>query len=516
MASASLIVETDWPSKGDYASLGWRIVATPTNDDDFIVGGLLGNGIGAGLENIVYLVQDYSITRGRTSELERVGVGTATITVDSPSALFSPLNTSGCLSGSLLPNRRINIGWKFGSPASTFYRFVGKLKEINSEPDTGGGRNAVLVCTDDWNELQRVETRSTLYQNVQSGSLAGSLLDNAGYFTTCRNIADGADNYRYAYFERRKLDEVLVDIERTEYGFIYINGAGAFVFHDRNYRSVTSTVSASFDNTMAGISYRRSDDDIATVAEVPYVPKVQKAETTVWTLQPQGALDIPAQSSGSFFGNYLDPGTCQLAPALGVASGTANFFTASDGTGTNVGADFSTSFVAFAESFKFVASNSGSSTEWLTGFTVTGSPLVSYEQQTATARDVTACALYGERTLTYGGQNLIHLSGKARDLAQYLVNRYKDPQNLDDVTLNIVNDNATNWEQILRRDLDDRLAISNSSLGLNGQDFFIGKLDEQWSVGGVHSVTYTLERASTQNVFVIDLSEIGGTDGLGY
>lgn len=520
MASASLIVETDWTAKN----------------------------FGEGVGQIQRFVREYSITRGRTSELERVGVGTATITVDSPSALFSPLNTTGCLTGSLLPGRSVKISWKYGTTsdgwtiragasvndqdfvvgglsgsgifnggtgASTFYRFIGKLKEVSVEPSVEGGRDAVLVCVDDFNELQRVETRSTLYQSAQSGCLAGSLLDGAGYFTTCRLIADGQDTYKYAYFERRKLDEVLVDIERTEYGFMYINGGGAFVFHDRHYRSTTPTVSASFNNTMRGITYRRSDDDLATAAEVTYLPKVQKASTTVWTLQ--SPLDISAQSAASFFGNYIDPTTCALVSALGVASGTANFFTASDGTGTNVGTDFTTSFVAFAESFKFVASNSGSSTEWLTAFTATGCPLVSYEQSTARAIDATACALYGLRTLNYAGQNLIHTAAKARDFARFLVNRFKDPQNLDDLTMQIVNDGDTNWQQILRRDLDDRVAISNSPMNVNGIDFFIGHLNETYTVSnGLHNVTWTLERASTGNDFIVDLSVVGSTDGLGY
>lgn len=534
--SALLLVETDWPvslyAMDNNGGVGyWQITTgVATDDDDFIVGGTGGLGIAPANGDIGELVKSYTITRGRSSELDRPTAGTATIVVDNPSAVFSPLNTTGCLSGSLLPRRTLNIAWRFepgadGSAASKFYRFSGRITRITPEPTVEGGRQAVITAIDDFNELQRLTTRSTLYENPKSGCLAASLLTDAGYFTGCRVIADGKDTYRYAYFERRKLDEVLVDIERTEYGFMFVRGDGAFVFNDRHYRSETLTVAASFSDTMHGITYSRSDNGLSTEAEVPYTPKTIKADTTIWTLAGSAPLSIAACSTASFFGNYIDTSTCELVPAFNVASpvigaGTAPaacFYSASTG-GTDVDDDFSASFTAFAESFKFVASNGGSATGWLRGMTVTGCPLVGYEQTTARALDTTACGLYGLRTLIYGGQNLIHTSEKARDFAQFLVNRFKEPENLDECSLIIRPKNDTLWEQILRREIDDRIAVTNTKLGISGQDFFIGKITEQWdvSIPMAPIVIWELERATTQNDFIVDLSEVGGPDGLGY
>lgn len=534
MGVATLNVQTDWPVQifDSAAGVGyWQITdGNPTDDDDFIVGGEGGLGIAPGTGNISHLVMDYSITRGRSSELDRVAAGQAVLTLDNPSAMFSPLNTSGSLSGSLLPGRDVQISWLYepnSGAASRFYRFTGKLASISTEPTMQGGRSVVFTCIDDSNEMQRKETRSTLYQSVQSGCLVASLLDDAGFFATCRAIDDGQDNYRWAYFERRKLDEVLVDIERTEYGFMYIRGDGAFVFHNRHHRS-SGSVSASFNNTMSGITYYRSDDDLATIAEVTYLPKALKSETTVWTLQDP--LSIPAQTAASFFGNYLDPTTCRLSAALGVASpvtgaGTpgASFYSAPVASeGVSLNADFSASFVAFAESFKYVVSNGGSLTGYLTGLTVTGCPLVTYEQSTQRGLDATACQLYGERTLTYTGQNLINTSEKARDFAKFLVNRFKNPENLDDVTVVVRNKTETLHTQILGRELDDRIALTHSgrdnSLGIDGTDFFVGRISENWDVltHPMIEATWQLERASTQNEFIVDISEVGGTDAIGY
>ena len=532
--SALLLVETDWPVSlySMDAGVGYYQITTgvATDDDDFIVGGTGGLGIAPANGDIGELVKSYSITRGRSSELDRPTAGMATIVVDNPSAVFSPLNTTGCLSGSLLPRRSLSIAWRYepgtaGAAASKFYRFTGRITRITPEPTVEGGRQAVITAIDDFNEMQRLTTRSTLYQDVKSGCLAASLLTDAGYFSSCRSIADGQDTYTYAYFERRKLDEVLVDIERTEYGFMYVRGDGALVFHDRHYRSTTLVVSASFIDTMSRITYSRSDDGLSTEAEVPYNPKTIEGDTTIWTLQDP--LSIAACSTASFFGNYLDPNTCQLVPAFGVASPVfaaatapaACFYSTSVASlGTATHSDMSASFTAFAESFKFAASNGGSATNWLTGLTTTGCPLVGYEESTARWLDATACGLYGLRTLTYGGQNLIHTSDKARDFAQFLVNRFKDPQNLDESTLTIHPKNDTLWEQILRREIDDRIAVTNSVLGISGQDFFIGKINEEWSVAipMAPTVTWELERATAQNDFVADYSLINSSDGWGY
>jgi len=530
--SSLLLIETDWNvplfQMKHGGGVGFYQITTgvATDEDDFIIGGTGGLGIAPANGDIGSLAQSYSITRGRSSELDRPTAGTATIVLDSPSAVFSPLNISGCLSGSLLPRRSLSISWRYEpatGAASKFQRFTGRITRITPEPNVLGGRQVVITAIDDFNEMQRLETRSTLYQDVKSGCLAGSILDNAGYFTTCRVIADGQDVYNYAYFEGRKLDEVLVDIERTEYGFMYVRGDGALVFHDRHYRSTTLAVSASFIDTMSDIKFSRNDDNLSTEAEVPYNPKVIKASTIVWTLLDQ--MSIPASGKVSFFGNYLDPTTCRLVPAFGVASpifGVATapaacfYSTSVASLGVNVNTDMSASLVVFAESFKFTASNGGSAKNWLTGMTITGCPLVGYEESTARAQDTTACAQYGLRTLTYGGQNLIHTSEKAQAFAQFLVNRFKDPTSQDLTSVTIRPKNDTLWEQILRREIDDRVAISNNVLGINEQDFFIGKLNEAWSTGMPVEVTWDLEKATTQNDFVIDYSEFDSSDTIGY
>jgi len=523
--SASLIIDTDWATSnlGDKVTrgIGYYTITqgTAVDNSDFIVGGTLGYGIAPDNLDLAAFAKEYSITRGRSNELDRMQIGTAILTLDSPCLLFSPADSqSGGLAGSILPGRSITISWVYSG--SRFYRFSGRLKAITPQPNIHGGRDVVFELVDRINELQRFETRSTLYQNVLSGSLTGSLLNNAGFFTTCRVMADGQDTYDYAYFERRKLDEVLADIERTEYGFMFVRGDGAFVFNDRSYRQTTLTPVASVAS-LDSISLRRSDDDLATIVETTFTPKVQKAETTVWTLQ--SPVGISAGSAASFFGSYIDATTCQLSPALGVASPiiaaatapAACFYSTSLGTGNATHTDISASFTAFAESFKFVASNSGSSTNWLTKMTVTGSPLVSYEQQTARALDTTSCEIYGERVLSYTGQNLIHTSVRAQNLAQFILDRVKDPAILDDIIIGVNEKSDATYQQILRRELNDLIAVTNDETGLLDAPFFIGRIDETWSVNAPHRVSWELEYGSG-STFLVDSSIIGGNHTLGY
>lgn len=466
--------------------------------------------------DLAIFTKSYSISRGRSSDLDRVGAGTATIVVDDSTKTFLPLNTSGSLSGSLLPGRTIRIQWDYSG--STIKRFTGKTISYTPEPTIAGQRDTTIVCADEIEAFQRRETRSTLYTNIYSGCLIGSILDNAQFASASRALDTGQDLYEYAHFDRRKVDEVLVDIVQTEYGNAYIRGDGYYVFHDRYYRSRT-TSSASFNEGMAGVTFRRDANDLKTEARVSITPKIVKPEQTVWTLQ--SPITISASSTASFFGNYIDSATCQLCPAGGIASpgiGVNALLNANaSGTGTNLSASLTACLFAFAESFKAVASNGGAQAGYLVAFTITGCPIISYEQLSRTAIDTTACGLYGTRTLTYDAP-LLGDADKAQQFAQFLVNRYSNPANVDKVTMTLINDNATHWEQILRRELDDRISVTASAVAISQEDFYIGNLSESFEAAtGVHETTYTLEKTGVGDAFfLVDYDVVGGTRGLGY
>lgn len=462
-------------------------------------------------------VKNYTINRGRSFELDRAGAGTLTLVVDSPSGLFLPLNSTGSLTGSLVPGRVIQLKWALSG--STFKRFTGKTVSFTPEPTVAGGREVTIVCSDETENFQRRETRSTLYTNIYSGCLIGSILDNAQFPSACRALDAGQDVYEYAHFDRRKIDEVLVDIIQTEYGNGFIRGDGYYVFHDRYYRSKTNTAAASFNEGMLGITFRRDADDLRTEARVSITPKIVGTEATIWTLQDP--ISIGASSTASFFGNYVDPATCQLCAAGGVASPAIGLDVLlnsnASGTGTNLSASLSACITVFAEAFKAVASNGGATNGYITTFNMTGCPVISYEQISRTAIDAAACALYGTRTLTYDAP-LMDNADKAQQFAQFLVARYSNIANVDKVTMTLVNNDATHWEQILRRELDDRIAVTASAVAISGQDYFIGNLSETYTATtGEHEATYTLERFGIGDAFfLVDSDVVGGIRGLGY
>ena len=367
--------------------------------------------------------------------------------------------------------------------------------------------------------FQRRETRSALYTNIRSGSLLNLVLDNAEFPSASRDIDAGQDVYEFAHFNQRKVDEVLVDINQTEYGQVFIRGDGYVVFHDRYYRSQATSVGASFNETMSDISFKRDAGDLRTEARVSVLPKILKPQATLWSIQ--SPIIINPSSTASWFGSYIDSGTCRLCLATNVASpgvGTCALLNANaSGTGTNLSASFSACLTQFAESFKVAASNGGGTTGYVYRFDVVGQPIVSYEQISRTSTNAAACALYGVRTLVYDAP-LLSDADKGQEFADFLAIRYSDPQNIDKVSMSILNGTLALWEQIVRRELDDRIAVTNTDTGLSGVDFFIGYLSENYSSNsGLHSVTWTLELFGVQDgFFLVDSSEVGGTKGLGY
>ena len=495
MASASLVVTSDWSAASNVAA-----------------------------GSLTQYVKSYTITRGRSSELDRVGPGTMTLVLDSPNGLFMPRSTTGSLSGSVLPGRLIKVDWTLSG--STYRRFYGRTVSYTPETDVSGKREVVVQCVDVMDNFQRRETRSTLYTNIPSGSLINNILDNAEFpaaSSGSRFIDAGQDTYTFAYFDQRKIDEVLTDILKTEYGFGCIRGDGAYVFHDRFYRQLNSTASATFSENMTDATFVRTIDDVYTEARVTTLPKVIKASTTIWTIQ--SPVTISPSSTASWFGNYIDPMTCQLAAATTVASPTINTSVApgillnsnASGTGTNLSASLTASFTAFAESFKIVASNAGNTTGYITTMTVTGCPIVTYENVARSWLDRTACGLYGLRTLTYDA-NLITDAEAGQVFAQFLVGRYSSPSNVDRVALSIANGDTTDWQNILRRDLDSKISVTCARLGLNAAGFFVGYLTENYnSLTGLHTVTYVLEGIGVDDqLFIVDVSIVNGTAQLAY
>lgn len=473
--------------------------------------------------DITYYVRSYSLTRGRSSELDRVAPARLTLVLDNPQSVFTPLSSS-VLTGSLVPGVPMQLMWTSGSVVTK--KFTGNIVSYTVEPTVFGGRNVVVECVDIMDGFQRLETRSSLYTNITSGCLINRVLDNAGFpaaSSGSRSVDTGQDTYDFAYFEQRKIDEVVVDIVKTEYGFAFVRGDGTFVFHDRFYRQVNTSVSATFVDNATNGTFVRSANDLYTEARVTTLPKQIKGETTIWTLQDP--ITVNANSTASWFGSYIDPTTCQLAIGTAVASpvigGSAAPYirmnTNASGTGTDISSYLSASFTAFAESFKIVVSSSGATTGYVSAMGITGCPIVTYENVSRAWIDQAACAAYGLRTLTYDA-NLITDPEKGQAFAQFLVGRYSSPSNIDRVTLSLVNGTTTDWNYILTQDLDSRVSVTNAQLGLNADQFFIGQLNESYDSDSLlHQTTYTLERFGVSDpLYIINVSIVDGTKGLGY
>lgn len=66
-------------------------------------------------------VRDWSIRRGRTTELSNYSPGTAQVTLDNRARNYDPSNTAGAYYGQLLPMRRIKIVASSGATTATVF-----------------------------------------------------------------------------------------------------------------------------------------------------------------------------------------------------------------------------------------------------------------------------------------------------------------------------------------------------------------------------------------------------------
>lgn len=126
-------------------------------------------------------------------------------------------------------------------------------------------------------------------------------------------------------------------------------------------------------------------------------------------------------------------------------------------------------------------------------------------QVTRKAEDSTSQTAYQKRTLTIDGKYMTDAT-LAQSLSNYAIGKYKDPR--AELSMSIMNKNATLLTQILSREISDRITIKNTKLGITSQDFFADYMEHDISMSGLlHTVTYRVADCSNEDFWCWDYSK---------
>ena len=206
-------------------------------------------------------VDSIKTVRGRTALSDKFQTGTLTLRIVDQNGDFNPQNPSSPYAGLLNPMRKVQITATYGSV--TYPIFAGYITSYSTSTPrfTGDVVYTTIQAVDGFRLAQNAQistiTGGTAGQTT--GTRIGKLLDAIGWPTGMRDIDAGQTTVQADPGSLRTGLGAMQTIESTEYGALYMDALGNFVFQDRalTSSSVAGTPTV-FADDGSGISYNNA------------------------------------------------------------------------------------------------------------------------------------------------------------------------------------------------------------------------------------------------------------------
>ena len=235
----------------------------PSFANAFIIGsGVLGINVLADSAAVIVDVSSQvdlvEIARGRNAQSDQFQTGTLTLRIVDQNGDFNPMNTLGPYYGLLDPMRKVTISGTSG--ATTYSMFSGYITGYSTTTPL----NAVDVVYTTITAVDAFRLAAMAQISTVTGAAAGNLsgtritqiLDQISWPSSMRDIDAGLTTMQADPGTARTSLAAMQTIELSEYGALYIDAVGSFVFQDRSVTagSIGGTPTV-FDDTGVGISY---------------------------------------------------------------------------------------------------------------------------------------------------------------------------------------------------------------------------------------------------------------------
>jgi len=224
--------------------------------------GLLGTNVLADAASVIVDVSDVvnsiETKRGRNPQADQFQTGTLTMRIVDQNGDFNPQNSSGPYYNLLTPMRKVQITATYG--ATTYPIFAGFITSYTTS--TPQNANDVVYST-----ITAVDA-FRLAQNAQISSVAGAtagdlsgtrinqLLDAISWPTSMRDIDAGLTTMQADPGTARTSLAAMQTVETSEYGALYVDAAGSFVFQDRSVTAgSTGATPTVFNDNGSDIGY---------------------------------------------------------------------------------------------------------------------------------------------------------------------------------------------------------------------------------------------------------------------
>jgi hypothetical protein len=203
-------------------------------------------------------VDSIQTSRGRNAQADQFQTGQLSLRIVDQNGDFNPQNTSSPYFGLLNPMRKVQITATYSGV--TYPIFAGFITGYSTTTPkfTGDVVYTTITAVDAFRLAQnaQISTVTGATAGQPSGTRINKILDQIGWPASARDIDTGLTTMQADPGTARTALEAMQTVEISEYGSLYVNASGEFVFQDRAFTtgSVTGTPVV-FNDNGTGISY---------------------------------------------------------------------------------------------------------------------------------------------------------------------------------------------------------------------------------------------------------------------
>ena len=197
--------------------------------------------------------------RGRNAFIDEFQTGTLTLRIVDQNGDFNPQNVTGPYAGLLTPMKKVQITATYGGV--TYPVFSGFITSyVTTYPDDSGEDLAMttIQAVDAFRLAQnaQISTVTGATAGDLSGTRVNEILDQISWPATMRDVDAGLTTMQADPGTNRTALAALTTVANSEYGALYVDATGSFVFQDRNVTvsSIGGTPTVFADNG-TGIVY---------------------------------------------------------------------------------------------------------------------------------------------------------------------------------------------------------------------------------------------------------------------
>jgi hypothetical protein len=224
--------------------------------------GILGTNVLADAASVIVdvsnVVDSIETKRGRNPQADQFQTGTLTMRIVDQNGDFNPQNPAGPYYNLLTPMRKVQITATYG--AVTYPIFSGFITSYTTT--TPKNANDVVYSTitavDAFRLAQnaQVSTVAGTSAGQLSGARINALLDAIDWPASMRDVDTGLTTMQADPGTARTSLAAMQTVETSEYGALYVDAAGSFVFQDRNVTAgSTGATPTVFNDNGSDISY---------------------------------------------------------------------------------------------------------------------------------------------------------------------------------------------------------------------------------------------------------------------